>query len=143
MIVNGTQRTSLYLTKPISKLFPTENYPVVSFRVVLMQDLLDGLHTPSLDVIKMDEVGLTSRLDHMKVADGTLTAVGKKRKDRCLLEVDHRFAGNESEELTGSDVEISDNDGLCTLLDPRTNNCKHLEGQTSMQTRREAVHQLR
>ncbi len=106
---------SLYLTKPISKLVQTEKHPVPSFRTVLTQDLLDGLVglcAPTLDVIKMEEVGLSARLSHMKVSEGTLTIVGKKYTDRCLMETVLRFEGNGSEELTGTDVETSDNDGL-------------------------------
>ena len=120
----------LYLTKPVSKLVQTEQHPVSAFRAVLLQDLLDGFRAPTLDVINLQEVGVSPRLPRIKVAEGTLTIVGKTCKDRCLLEAERRFAGNDSEELTGADVEINDNDGLCTLLDPRTNNCKHLEGRS-------------
>ena len=100
----------LYLTKPVSKLVQTEQHPVSVFRTVLLQDLLDGLRAPTLDVINLQEVGVSPRLPRIKVSEGTLTIVGKTCKDRCLLETDRRFAGNDSEELTGADVEINDND---------------------------------
>ena len=42
------------------------------------------------------------------------------------LEAERRFCGNDSEVLTGQDVEMTEKDGLATLLDPRTANCMHL-----------------
>jgi len=88
----------LYLTKPVSKLVQTEQHPVSVFRTVLLQDLLDGLRAPTLDVINLQEVGVSPRLPRIKVSEGTLTIVGKTCKDRCLLEAERRFAGNDSEE---------------------------------------------
>jgi hypothetical protein len=60
------------------------------------------------------------------------SAVGKEARNRALLEGERRFCGNNSEVLSGAPVELTSRDKLSLLLDPRTVNCRHLEGREGL-----------
>lgn len=123
---------AMFLSQPASKLVQTEQHPVNAFRWLVFQDLLDGLRSPMLRTIKLDDVRAEPRLPRHEIPEANLTMVGAECKRRMLLEAERRFAGNETEEVTGADVTVTEHDKLSTLLDPRTNNCKHLRGKPAI-----------
>jgi len=59
----------------------------------------------------------------------SFSAVGKIACSRAILEGERRYCGNESEVRSGAPVELTSRDKLSLLLDPRTVNCRHLEGR--------------
>ena len=48
------------------------------------------------------------------------------------LEAERRFCENDSEEVNGSDVLMTEKDGLATLFDPRTCSCTHMINRTGV-----------
>ena len=64
------------------------------------------------------------------VAD--FTPVALKARERATLEAERRFCGNETEDLTGSGVEMTKRDMLATALDPRTVNCLHIRNRPGL-----------
>jgi hypothetical protein len=132
----------MYLSKPVSALVQTERHPVAAFKWPMLLDLGEALRAPSIQVIDTEMVGKSPQLPRKSVPVQLLSAVGKTCLDRMKLEYERRFSDNTTETLTGADVKFKERDGLCAMLDPRTNSMKHMENRSGAPSIREMKDKL-
>jgi len=90
----------------------------------------------------MEKVGKSPQLPRNSVPVQLLSAVGKTCLDRMKLEYERRFCDNTTETLTDADVKFKERDGLCAMLDPRTNSMKHMENRSGAPSIREMKDKL-
>jgi len=120
------------LSKPATSLVQTEKLQVAAFRYPLLQDVVDGLRSTTISVIDFPEIKSSPKLPRIDIAASDMSAVGQTCLERMRLEAERRFCENDSEEVNGSDVLMTEKDGLPTLLDPRTCSCTHMINRTGV-----------
>ena len=66
------------------------------------------------------------KIPRLETSREDLTYIGRIALDRAILELERSCCNNYTEEITGADVVLSDDELVATLLDPRTVSCHHL-----------------
>ena len=70
----------------------TEQFPVSSFRLPVMQDMMDGLRKPEIDIIDLKRVKESPKLPRVNIREADMSATGKECLQRMRLEAERHFA---------------------------------------------------
>ena len=98
-----------------------EQYFMGAFGRLLNKNLLAKLRAGQLPVMDCDAVTEKNTAHPPRIVKQPVTAVGQECVRRAILEMERRYCGNKTEELTGAHVIPTDREKLASLLDPRTN----------------------
>ena len=105
----------------------TENTYTGSYGPLLKMTVINKFRGGALNVVDQKNVTADSNLPRLITSRENFTPVGQIAFDRAILELERRFCGNKSEEISGAEVTISSEELVATLLDPRTVSCRHLK----------------
>ena len=110
----------------LTSISQTENSYTGSYGPLLKMTVLNKLRRGELNLVDQKNVTANCNLPRVIVKREALTRIGRIALDRAILELERRFCSNSTEEITGANVTISEEELVATLLDPRTVSCQHL-----------------
>jgi hypothetical protein len=118
----------LECTRVTSTLAQKESGYNGAFTPLIKSLALSKLRADEVFVIDMPKVTASPKVPSVAVKTEDLSILGQTAKMRATLEGEKRWCGNDTEELTGAQVNMGKYELLCTLLDKRTLGCHHITG---------------
>jgi len=111
----------LDISRYTTKLAQFEQHPNRGMGPVYRLKLLSAFRDPTIKLVDTSKLknNTSPRPLRTPVKVEDLSELGKTVLNRAKLEAERRFCGNKTEEVTGNPVEVSNEDLLCMVLDPR------------------------
>ena len=106
----------------------SEQYFVKAIGFPLHMRMLEQLRADTLTVIDLDQVTESPHLVRREMALSQLSHIAIQARRRATVEAERRHCvgGNDGDQPTGANVNMTESAELATLLDPRTATCMHL-----------------
>jgi hypothetical protein len=116
----------LNATKITSTLAQIEKHFMAAYTRLIKELAMTKLRAAALDVISLEKVTSSPKLEREKVAVADLSQHGQTARMRATLEGERRWCGNKGETLTGASIMMGRHEKLAMLLDKRTLGCNHV-----------------